>query len=106
MMVKSSTWLLLAAATAVMAMPAPHEYEVHERRDHVPVSWTDSKKLDGSVMLPVRIGLTQSNLDQGHNLLMEMSVTLYLGTAHLSPSLTLSLLPSGPTRHLASTANT
>ncbi|KAI2789280.1 Tripeptidyl-peptidase sed1 [Penicillium oxalicum] len=72
-MVKSSTWLLLAAATAVMAMPAPHEYEVHERRDQVPASWTDSKKLDGSVMLPVRIGLTQSNLDQGHNLLMEMS---------------------------------
>ncbi|KAF7712670.1 Tripeptidyl-peptidase sed1 [Penicillium ucsense] len=72
-MVKSSTLLLLGAAMAVMAMPVTHEYEVHERRHLVPESWTSSKKLDGSMILPVRIGLTQSNLDRGHDLLMKMS---------------------------------
>jgi tripeptidyl-peptidase-1 len=69
---KSSMLLLLGAATAVIARPAPHEYVVHERRDYIPNSWIQSKKLDGSTTLPVRIGLTQSNLDRGHDLLMEM----------------------------------
>lgn len=64
--------LLLGAAAAVIALPAPHEYVVHERRDYIPNSWIQSKKLDGSTTLPVRIGLTQSNLDRGHDLLMEM----------------------------------
>ncbi|KAF3394531.1 Tripeptidyl-peptidase sed1 [Penicillium rolfsii] len=72
-MMKSSMLLLLGAAVAVIAMPAPHEYVVHERRDHIPSSWIQGKKLDGSTILPVRIGLTQSNLDRGHDLLMGMS---------------------------------
>lgn len=71
-MMKSSMLLLLGAAAAVIAMPAPHDYVVHERRDYIPNSWIKSKKLDGSTTLPVRIGLTQSNLDRGHDLLMEM----------------------------------
>jgi tripeptidyl-peptidase-1 len=77
---KSSILLLLGAAAAVIARPAPHEYVVHERRDYIPSSWIQSKKLDGSTTLPVRIGLTQSNLDRGHDLLMEM----YAATRRLS----------------------
>jgi hypothetical protein len=69
---KSSMLLLLGAAAAVMGLPAPHDYVVHERRDYIPGSWVQSKKLDGSTVLPVRIGLSQSNLDRGHDLLMEM----------------------------------
>ena len=68
--------LLLAAAAAVMGLPAPHDYVVHERRDNIPGSWVQSKKLDGSTVLPVRIGLSQSNLDRGHDLLMEMYATV------------------------------
>ncbi|KAJ5175794.1 Tripeptidyl-peptidase sed1 [Penicillium canariense] len=51
----------------------PHDYEIHERRDYIPNSWIEGKKLDGVTTLPVRIGLTQSNLDRGHDLLMEMA---------------------------------
>jgi tripeptidyl-peptidase-1 len=76
-MMKSSMLLLLGATAAVMAMPAPHDYVVHERRDNIPNSWIQSKKLDGSTTLPVRIGLTQSNLDRGHDLLMEMYDTTH-----------------------------
>jgi tripeptidyl-peptidase-1 len=64
--------LLCALVASVIAVPTGHNYQVHERRDSVPNSWTEGKRLDGKVTLPVRIGLTQSNLDQGHDLLMEM----------------------------------
>lgn len=72
---KSSILLLGVAVAGVLAAPKPHNYEVHERRDVLPSSWTEGKRLDGSTMLPMRIGLTQSNLDYGHDLLMEMYVT-------------------------------
>ncbi|KAJ5569507.1 uncharacterized protein N7459_008937 [Penicillium hispanicum] len=64
--------LLLSAAVGAIAVPA-HHYEVHERREYMPTSWVEGKRLDGATTLPVRIGLTQSNLDQGHELLMAMS---------------------------------
>ncbi|KAJ5994597.1 hypothetical protein N7451_010321 [Penicillium sp. IBT 35674x] len=70
---KSSILLLGAAAVGVLAVPAPYGHAVHERRDFIPTSWTEEKRLDASTLLPVRIGLTQSNLDYGHELLMEMS---------------------------------
>lgn len=73
---KSSILLLGAAAAAVsvLAAPKPPHYEVHERREFIPNSWTEGKRLDGLTSLPVRIGLTQSNLDYGHDLLTEMYV--------------------------------
>jgi tripeptidyl-peptidase-1 len=71
---KSSILLLGAAAAAVVAVPAPHNYELHEKREFMPSSWIEGKRLDGSTSLPVRIGLTQPNLDYGHDLLMEMYI--------------------------------
>lgn len=59
-------------AVSVIAAPAPSSHVVHERRDHVPYDWVKWEKLNGRVKLPVRIGLTQSNLDRGHDLLMEV----------------------------------
>lgn len=71
---KSSLLLLGALATRVLAAPAtPHDYIVHERRDALPTSWSEERRLDRSATLPMRIGLTQSNLDRGHDLLMEVS---------------------------------
>jgi len=63
---------LLALVANVMAVPTAHNYQVHERREFIPSSWIEGRKLDGRVSLPVRIGLTQSNLDHGHDLLMEL----------------------------------
>lgn len=77
---KSSILFLGAAAVGVLAVPAPYGLVVHERRDFIPTSWTEERRLDASTLLPVRIGLTQPNLNYGHELLMEMYV-YYLGFA-------------------------
>ncbi|GIC88032.1 S53 family peptidase [Aspergillus udagawae] len=62
-----------AAAAGVLASPTPNDYVVHERRAVLPRSWTEAKRLDKATTLPMRIGLTQSNLDRGHDLLMQVS---------------------------------
>jgi tripeptidyl-peptidase-1 len=64
--------LFCALAASAMAVPTAHNNQVHERREFIPKSWTEGRKLDAKVTLPVRIGLTQSNLDRGHGLLMEL----------------------------------
>ncbi|KAF4237496.1 hypothetical protein CNMCM8980_006955 [Aspergillus fumigatiaffinis] len=61
------------AAAGVLASPTPNDYVVHERRAVLPRSWTEEERLDKASVLPMRIGLTQSNLDRGHDLLMEVS---------------------------------
>ncbi|KAI9925294.1 hypothetical protein ASPWEDRAFT_121564 [Aspergillus wentii DTO 134E9] len=70
---KSPILLLGALAASVLAVPAPHDYTVHERRSEMPSSWSQAKRVHQSISLPMRIGLTQSNLDRGHDLLMEVS---------------------------------
>ncbi|KAF7172400.1 hypothetical protein CNMCM6106_006590 [Aspergillus hiratsukae] len=73
----SSVLLGAAAVAGVLASPTPNNYRndyvVHEQRAVLPRSWTEEKRLDKGSMLPMRIGLTQSNLDRGHDLLMEVS---------------------------------
>lgn len=64
--------MLCALAASAMGVPTAHKYQLHERRDFIPKSWVEGKELDGNVLLPVRIGLTQSNLDYGHELLMDL----------------------------------
>ncbi|OJJ43932.1 hypothetical protein ASPZODRAFT_101669 [Penicilliopsis zonata CBS 506.65] len=46
---------------------------VHERRDALPSAWRETSRVHEKTMLPVRIGLTQQNLDISHDLLMEVS---------------------------------
>jgi tripeptidyl-peptidase I len=62
--------LVGALASQATAIPFTN-HVVHERRDYVPKSWINKGGLDGAAELPVRIGMTQSNLDKGHDLLME-----------------------------------
>lgn len=71
-MIRHYLLLLCALAIIVIAAPAGHHYEVHERREYNPDAWTQDRRLTGETILPVRIGLTQSNLDRGHDLLMDM----------------------------------
>ena len=82
---------LLAAALAVgsivetLANPLPHAeallkkravpdtHALHERHGlHTSRKWTKRHKLAKNVVLPMRIGLKQSNLEAGHNRLMDM----------------------------------
>ncbi|KAJ9220584.1 hypothetical protein DTO271D3_4637 [Paecilomyces variotii] len=70
---RASALLLGALAAAAVAIPAPHNYVLHERRDVLPTSWSEGERIYRKTSLPMRIGLTQSNLDRGHDLLMEVS---------------------------------
>ena len=58
-------------AVCTFAAPAP-PHVLHEKRGQSK-SWTKRNRVYGGVKLPMRIGLTQSNLDRGHDLLMEVS---------------------------------
>lgn len=65
--------LLLAITLSALGVVAAYgDHIVHERRDILPDAWSKVARLGGQEVLPVRIGLAQSNLDKGHDLLMEM----------------------------------
>lgn len=59
-------------AAQVAAVPLQASHVVHERRDFTPKAWVKRDRLDARAKLPVRIGMTQRNLDKGHDLLMEV----------------------------------
>ncbi|CZR58166.1 probable tripeptidyl-peptidase 1 precursor [Phialocephala subalpina] len=61
--------------TAAIAAPAPNSkrHVVHERRDRLPTHWNKNAKLHGDSFMPLRIALTQSNLDRADEFLMDVS---------------------------------
>jgi tripeptidyl-peptidase-1 len=68
-----STFAILGAITAqAAAIPFQASHVVHERRAFMPKTWVKRDRLDAAIELPVRIGMTQRNLDIGHDLLMEV----------------------------------
>lgn len=71
----STNIIVLAAVVAgSLASPAPSSHILHEKRSTgASRGWSKRSKLDAEAKLPVRIGLTQSNLDIGHQLLMDVA---------------------------------
>lgn len=67
-----SLGFLSALATQVIAVPVVADHVVHERRDYVPEAWVKRHRLDPGAILPVRIGMTQQNLDKGYDMLLEV----------------------------------
>ncbi|MCJ1417209.1 hypothetical protein MMC32_003549 [Xylographa parallela] len=71
--------LLFQVAVAVTfaaissAAPAPSTHAVHEKRDAPAADWVKSARIEGDAILPMRIGLTQTNLEKGYDYLMEVS---------------------------------
>jgi tripeptidyl-peptidase-1 len=65
-----SSVLLLAAVS--YAVPTPSTHVLHEKRE-ISELWVKGVRLNGEVKLPMRIGLTQSNLGQGHDMLMRVA---------------------------------
>ncbi|KAJ7685503.1 peptidase S8/S53 domain-containing protein [Mycena polygramma] len=53
----------LSLALVVYAGPQLSPYLVHEKRTDVPDGWAHSHKVEGSSILPLRIGLTQPNIE-------------------------------------------
>jgi tripeptidyl-peptidase-1 len=68
--------LKLVAVAAIAALsnaaPAPIKHVLHEKRQTPSSDWVKVARIKGTAILPMRIGLTQSNLDKGHDLLMEV----------------------------------
>lgn len=63
-----------AFAAVATALPTSPSHVVHEKRSGSS-SWSPMQdaKPDGRITLPVRIGLTESNLHRGDEILMEVS---------------------------------
>ncbi|KAL9119180.1 MAG: hypothetical protein Q9187_004267 [Circinaria calcarea] len=63
-----------ALAVCTLALPASVPHVVHERRSSSS-SWSEVARIkpDGRITLPVRIGITQNNLERGHDFLMDIS---------------------------------
>lgn len=62
----------LAIAAIVNAAPSSVKHVVHEKRSAPPSDWVKGSRLEGSAIVPMRIGLTQTNLDNGYEYLMEL----------------------------------
>jgi len=58
---------------AIAAPTTSTRHVVHERRDKLPNNWKKSSPLQGDVVVPMRIALTQSNLDKAHEFLIDVS---------------------------------
>ena len=65
---------LLGSLGLSLALPAPHGHILHERRETRHSPWRKIEKLDRDTLLPMRIGLVQSNLHLGPDLLMDVYV--------------------------------
>lgn len=61
-----------ALAAGSFALPSVDHVE-HEKRDRLPLGWQYHEKLQSSEVLPMKIALTQSNLDKAEEFLMDVS---------------------------------
>jgi tripeptidyl-peptidase-1 len=68
----STLVLFSGLAASVLAVPATR-HSVHESRFIVPPGWERQGRLEHDLVLPVRVGLTQSNLDNAEDLLADVS---------------------------------
>lgn len=60
------------AALAAGAPTAPATHVLHEKREAPARKWERRSLVDRSIKMPVRIGMTQRNLEIGDDLLMEV----------------------------------
>jgi tripeptidyl-peptidase-1 len=65
-LIKLAVVALVALASAA---PAPGKRVVHEKREKPASDWLRGSRIEGSAILPIRIGLAQSNLHKGHEFL-------------------------------------
>ena len=73
-MLLRQVYLALAIATLSEAVPAPIKHVLHEKRDQAARDWVKGSRVERDSVLPVRIGLSQNNLDKGYDYLMEVYV--------------------------------
>ncbi|KAH8885350.1 subtilisin-like protein [Thozetella sp. PMI_491] len=60
-------------ASPTFHRPVPKSHVIHEQHDKIHLEgWAKREYADPSALLPMRIGLKQSNLQKGHDLLVDM----------------------------------
>ena len=65
---------VLLLATSSLAASIANNHVLHEKRSFVPPQWVKRSKLSSSTRMPIRIDLTQSNLEKGQDFLMDVYV--------------------------------
>jgi tripeptidyl-peptidase-1 len=70
--IKSFVALLAAAAAVVNAVAIPPQHEVHEKRQTLHPRWAKRDRVESHKLFQMRIGLKQSNLEDGYRHLMEV----------------------------------
>ena len=66
--------VLASAGLVVSAVAAPSaKHALHEKRSTLPPGWERVGELDDSSTLPMKVALSQSNLDKGEDFLMQVS---------------------------------
>ncbi|KAJ5889925.1 subtilisin-like protein [Penicillium tannophilum] len=63
----------LAIAALAEAAPATIKHVLHEKRDRQSYDWVKTGRVESDAILPVRIGMSQNNLENGYDHLMEVS---------------------------------
>ena len=66
--------MFLLFPAIVLSAPSPRAGHIlHEKRAAEPVDWVLARRAEPSRILPLRIGLTQSNVDKLEEMLMDVS---------------------------------
>ncbi|KUJ11542.1 subtilisin-like protein [Mollisia scopiformis] len=65
--------VVVGLAALINAAPAPVKHVLHEARDVASRDWVKGARIEKDAIIPMRIGLTQTNLEKGYDYLMEVS---------------------------------
>lgn len=72
-MISLSATLLLTSLPSFGMPLETYTHEIHESRSVIPSGWKQGSRLEGHVILPVRIALAQSNMDKMNEYVMQVS---------------------------------
>jgi tripeptidyl-peptidase-1 len=64
--------VVAAIVALVNAAPAPLRHVLHEERSTPSRDWVKGARIEKDAVIPMRIGLTQTNLEKGYDYLMEV----------------------------------
>ena len=69
---KVALLFLSAVASPVLGLSVPATHIVHEKRDVEHERWIKRERCDADKLMPMRVGLAQSNLDKAHEHLLDV----------------------------------
>lgn len=64
--------IVLSIAALASAAPKPVSHVIHEKRNTPSKDWVKGARIEKDAIIPMRIGLTQTNLHNGYDLLMDV----------------------------------